>query len=107
MNWIGTGEPIAEYRHRSLGTVAEYGLGKGAGVIKGVSLRGVPAWLAHRGYHGLAMPSFDRKWRVISGWVTDALAPRDLGSLPAMTDPREAFRRAAQYAEEEAASKEG
>ncbi|MBF4463182.1 MULTISPECIES: NAD(P)/FAD-dependent oxidoreductase [unclassified Rathayibacter] len=87
-----TGGVVEEYRHASLGTVAEYGLGKGAGLIKGVTLRGLPAWLAHRAYHGAAMPSLDRKWRVITGWLVDAVAPRDLSPMGALQDPRRAFR---------------
>lgn len=100
-----TGGTVVEYRHKSVGTVAEYGLGKGAGIIKGVKLRGLPAWLAHRAYHGAAMPSLDRKWRVIAGWVADAVAPRDLSPMSALQDPRRAFREAAEATDREAAEK--
>lgn len=85
------GEPIVEYRHKSLGTLAEYGVGKGAANIGGLKLKGIPAWLAHRGYHVLAMPTLNRKWRVLSGWVTDALAKPDITSLAAVENPRRDF----------------
>ena len=80
-------------------------IGKGAGVIKGVKLRGVPAWLAHRAYHGAAMPTFDRKWRIISGWLVDAVSRRDLSPMTALQDPRRAFREAAEATDREAAEK--
>ncbi|QHC65632.1 FAD-dependent oxidoreductase [Rathayibacter sp. VKM Ac-2759] len=100
-----TGGVVEEYRHVSVGTVAEYGLGKGAGLIKGVKLRGPLAWLSHRAYHGAAMPTLDRKWRVISGWVADAIAPRDLSPMSAMQDPRRAFRESAEATDRAAAEK--
>ena len=52
------GEPIVEYRHKSLGTLASYGVGKGAAVVLGVPLKGLPAWLVDRVYHGLSMPTY-------------------------------------------------
>ncbi|WP_230673193.1 NAD(P)/FAD-dependent oxidoreductase [Rathayibacter sp. Leaf248] len=100
-----TGGTVAEYRHASVGTVAEYGIGKGAGVIKGVKLRGPLAWLAHRAYHGAAMPTLDRKWRVISGWVVDAIGSRDLSPMSATQDPRRAFRESAEATDRAAAEK--
>ncbi|OOB91608.1 NAD(P)/FAD-dependent oxidoreductase [Rathayibacter sp. VKM Ac-2630] len=100
-----TGGTVEEYRHVSVGTVAEYGIGKGAGVIKGVKLRGPLAWLAHRAYHGAAMPTLDRKWRVISGWLVDAIGSRDLSPMSATQDPRRAFRESAEATDRAAAEK--
>ncbi|PPH21195.1 NAD(P)/FAD-dependent oxidoreductase [Rathayibacter toxicus] len=100
-----TGGVLEEYRHVSVGTVAEYGVGKGAGVVKGVRLRGFPAWLAHRAYHGLTVPSRDRKWRIITGWFVDGVAPRDMSPMNALQDPRRAFREIAEATDRAAAEK--
>lgn len=51
------------------------------------------------------MPTLDRKWRVISGWVADAIAPRDLSPMSAMQDPRRAFRESAEATDRAAAEK--
>ena len=67
------GRPLTEYRHRSLGTVAEYGLGRGAANIKGVQLKGLPAWLSHRLYHAAALPTRVRKFRLVVGWLVGAV----------------------------------
>ncbi len=85
------GEPLAEYRHESVGTVASYGIGKGAALIQGVHLKNVLAWLAHRGYHLLAMPTYTRKWRILTGWITNFVSGRDETTLENLTDPRASF----------------
>jgi glycine/D-amino acid oxidase-like deaminating enzyme len=43
------------------------------------------------GYHVLAVPSRERKIRVLAVWLTAALFGRDLVSLAAFQHPREAF----------------
>jgi NADH dehydrogenase len=95
--------PLAEYRHRSLGTVAEYGLGRGAANIRGVQLTGLPAWLSHRAYHAAALPTAVRKFRVVAGWIVRAVGPLDLASLTTTAAPRRNFERAVDAAEDAAA----
>ncbi len=85
------GEGIKEYRHKSLGAVAGLGLGIGVFQSGKFALKGLPAWFAHRGYHGLAMPSWERKWRVIGDWSLDFVLGRDNVSLEAVQNPRYAF----------------
>lgn len=85
------GLPLTEYRHSSLGTIASYGIGDGAALILGVKLRGLPAWLAHRMYHGLVIPTVNRKVRVFAGWITNAVSPPALTSLAALERPRQPF----------------
>ena len=85
------GGELAEYRHESVGTVASYGIGKGAGILKGVKVTNVVAWLAHRGYHLYAMPTVNRKWRILSGWVTNFVGGRDQTPIKALADPRAGF----------------
>ncbi|MDN4615837.1 FAD-dependent oxidoreductase [Leifsonia sp. F6_8S_P_1B] len=85
------GELPRQYYHKSLGAVA--GLGVGIGVLQSgkLAIKGVVGWLAHRGYHGLAMPSWERKWRVLWGWWNNFWLGRDIVSLPGLSNPRGAF----------------
>jgi NADH dehydrogenase len=85
------GEEPKQYFHKNMGAVA--GLGIGVGVFQSgkTSFKGLIAWFMHRGYHGLAMPSWERKWRVIWGWVLNFLLGRDIVALPLLTQPRAAF----------------
>ncbi len=79
------------YQHASLGTVATLGLGRGIFESGPVVIKGFPAWLLHRGYHVLAVPSWERKVRVLVGWVPPVLFGRDIVSLQAVQTPRDAF----------------
>jgi hypothetical protein len=54
-------------------------------------IKGFPAWLMHRGYHVLAVPTWERKIRVLAVWLTAALFGRDIVSLASVQHPREAF----------------
>jgi len=85
------GEGPAEYNHKNLGAVAGLGVGVGAFQSGNFALKGFPAWIAHRGYHGLAMPSWERKIRVVGGWVLNFFLGRDIVSLEAVQTPRAVF----------------
>jgi NADH dehydrogenase len=95
--------PLTEYRHKSLGTVAEYGLGRGAANIRGVQLTGLPAWLSHRAYHAAAVPTALRKFRVVAGWIVGSVGGQDLASLTTTATPKRNFERAVDAAEDAAA----
>ncbi len=45
----------------------------------------------HRGYHGLAMPTWERKIRVFGNWILAFLLRRDDVSIAAVTHPRAVF----------------
>ena len=45
----------------------------------------------HRGYHVLAVPSWERKVRVLAIWLTAAVFGLDIVSLASVQDPRRAF----------------
>ncbi|MGY4857520.1 NAD(P)/FAD-dependent oxidoreductase [Cryobacterium sp. AP23] len=85
------GEGTVEYNHKNLGAVAGLGLGVGAFQSGKFALKGFPAWVAHRGYHGLAMPSWERKIRVVGGWVLNIFLGRDIVSIEAVQTPRAVF----------------
>jgi NADH dehydrogenase len=71
--------------------VATLGLGRGIFQYKSIVIKGLPAWLMHRGYHVLAVPTWERKVRVLTVWLTAALYGRDLVSLASVQHPRDAF----------------
>jgi NADH dehydrogenase len=82
------GEEPREYRHSNLGAVAGLGIGVGAFQSGKLGLVGFVAWIMHRGYHGLAMPTWERKIRVVSGWFWNQLLGRDMVSLEQVRSPR-------------------
>ena len=85
------GEEPKDYSHKNLGAVA--GLGVGVGVFQSgpIALTGFIAWLAHRGYHGLAMPMWERKFRVLNDWMLQAVWGRDTVSIRKVQRPRAFF----------------
>ncbi len=85
------GELPKDYFHKNLGAVAGLGLGEGAFQSGKIGITGIPAWFMHRGYHGLAMPMWERKIRVFGGWVLNFFLRRDIVSFEARETPREAF----------------
>ena len=87
--------PVEEYVHKSLGAVAGFGVGKGVGNPLGVKVSGLPAWLAHRGYHVMAMPMFERKARILTGWVNELVWGRDTTAVENLDRPHNAFLEAA------------
>jgi NADH dehydrogenase len=85
------GEPAKDYLHHSLGVVATLGLGRGIFQYRGIVIKGFPAWIMHRGYHVLAIPTWERKVRVLVVWLTAFVFGRDIVSLASVQHPREAF----------------
>src|SRR5690606_30736493 len=85
------GRPTRPYVHGSLGVVATLGLGSGVFQYHRVVVRGRLAWLMHRGYHVLAIPTWERTVRVLAVWSTAALFGRDVVSLAEVQRPRDAF----------------
>jgi NADH dehydrogenase len=85
------GEGPTDYFHKNLGAVAGLGLNVGVFQSGKIALTGYIAWLAHRGYHGMAMPSFERKFRVVGGWWNNFWLGRDIASLRTVQYPRQFF----------------
>lgn len=90
-----TGQPLVEYRHKNLGTVAGLGLYKGVATVFGLKLRGPLAWFMHRTYHMWAMPTVNRKIHVIIDWTMALLFRRQTVALGALATPREEFQKVA------------
>lgn len=85
------GGDAKDYVHHSLGVVATLGLGRGVFQFRSLVIKGFPAWLMHRGYHVLAVPTWERKIRVLVGWLPALAFGRDIVSLDSTTQPRSAF----------------
>ena len=92
-NLIATlrGREPKPYLHHSLGVVATRGLGQGIFQFRRLVIKGFPAWLMHRGYHLLAVPTWERKLRVLAVWATAVPFGRDIVSLTSVQHPRAAF----------------
>lgn len=85
------GELPRDYLHHSLGTVATLGMGYGIFQYRRIVIKGLIAWLMHRGYHVLAVPTWSRKVRVLLLWVSTFVFGRDIVSLESVQQPRAAF----------------
>jgi NADH:ubiquinone reductase (H+-translocating) len=85
------GKPLRNYFHQSLGVVATLGIGEGVFQSGRFAITGLGAWLIHRGYHVLAIPTWERKVRVLAVWLTALVFGRDIASLQSAEHPREAF----------------
>ncbi|OQO92507.1 NADH dehydrogenase [Saccharomonospora piscinae] len=84
----------SDYFHKNLGAVAGLGLHKGVADAMKLKIKGFPAWLFHRAYHVKAMPTFNRKVRIMLDWVLGGLFRRETVSLGQINNPKEEFDRA-------------
>ncbi|WP_454856467.1 NAD(P)/FAD-dependent oxidoreductase [Promicromonospora soli] len=85
------GRKVRPYIHHSLGTVATLGIGRGIFQYRRLVITGFLAWLMHRGYHVLAVPTWERKIRVLLVWASAVLFGRDIIPLATVQRPRAAF----------------
>ena len=85
------GESPKDYYHESLGAVAGLGLYNGVFQYRNIAIKGLIAWFMHRGYHGFAMPMWERKIRVFGNWILNFLLRRDMVELEAQYTPRAVF----------------
>ena len=86
-------ESPRDYVHQNMGAVAGLGLWVGAFQWRNVGITGWPAWIMHRGYHGLAIPRWERKLRVFGAWVGHFFLGRDTVSLSARENPQAYFQK--------------
>ena len=93
----GPDAELSSYAHENLGTVATLGIGKGVARIMGHNLRGFAAWTAHRSYHVYAMPTINRKVRIMMDWFAAVVFRRDLASFGSVARPGAAFAEAARH----------
>ena len=79
------------YRHRHAGSVASLGLYKGVGHVYGLNVKGFPAWVMHRTYHLMRVPTLNRKIRIVLDWTLALLFRRELVALGRLQHPRAEF----------------
>ena len=87
------GGPLRAFRWTNKGAVASLGHYKGVANPLGIRIKGFPAWLLHRTYHLLYMPTIGRRARIALDWTIALLFPRDIAQLGSLQYPREAFER--------------
>jgi NADH dehydrogenase len=85
------GRDPKDYRHPNLGVIATLGLYTGVFESGPIVITGFLAWLMHRGYHVLAVPTWERKIRVLALWILAFGLGRDIVSLEHVQHPRDAF----------------
>jgi NADH:ubiquinone reductase (H+-translocating) len=85
------GQPPKNYIHHNLGVVATLGLRHGIFESGPVVIKGLPAWSMHRGYHVVAVPTWERKIRVLADWPPALVFGRGIVSLQSVQDPPPAF----------------
>ena len=86
------GELPTDYIHENEGAVAGLGLGVGVFQRGNLAFTGTIAWLMHRGYHGLAIPMWERKIRVFGNWIFNFFLKRDIVGITATQDPYAYFK---------------
>ncbi|MDQ1547218.1 MAG: hypothetical protein QOH69_2122 [Actinomycetota bacterium] len=99
------GENPRDYFHKNQGAVAGIGLYIGVFQSNKLAFTGIIAWFMHRGYHGLAIPMWERKIRVFANWILNFLLRRDMTGIIARDNPRAAFEEFASRPKPAAASK--
>lgn len=72
------GRPTRDYVHKDLGLVVDLGGPRAVAKPLGVPLAGLPAQVATRGYHILALPSVRNRLRVMGNWLSHGVAGDDL-----------------------------
>ena len=85
------GEAPKQYNHSNMGAVAGLGLGTGVFQSGKFAMKGWMAWMAHRVYHGMAIPMWERKWRVFGGWWNNQFLGRDITHVEKAVEPRAFF----------------
>jgi len=91
-------QPLQDYKHKHVGSVASLGLYRGVAEVYGIKQRGVIAWFLHRTYHLSRLPTLNRKSRVLADWTLAIFFPREVVSLGQLQQPRQEFEMAARPA---------
>lgn len=72
------GRRVTNFRYEAKGMLVSLGWLKGVGVVFGIKISGLLAWLLWRGYYLMQLPSWDRRVRVGIDWFVDLFLPRDI-----------------------------
>ncbi|WP_026197230.1 NAD(P)/FAD-dependent oxidoreductase [Sciscionella marina] len=85
-----------DYVHKNLGSVASLGLHKGVADAMGMKIKGFFAWLFHRAYHVMMMPTFPRKIQIQLDWAINGVFRREIVSMGQINEPKKAFKKASE-----------
>lgn len=89
------GGQLGDYFHNNAGCVA--GLGAWIGIFasgkKKLIIKGPLAWCMHRGYHGFAMPTWERKLRIFGDWTAGLILGKDVTSTHELERPKAFFQK--------------
>lgn len=89
------GGELGDYCHKNAGCVA--GLGAWIGIFasgqKKFIVKGPLAWCMHRGYHGFAMPTWERKLRIFGDWTGGLILGKDVTSTHELERPKAFFQK--------------
>lgn len=85
------GREPRRYWHASAGSAASLGLYRGAAEVYGLRVHGFPAWMTHRTYHLLRLPTLNRRLRVVSDWTLALPFARETVSLDVLEHSRQDF----------------
>jgi NADH dehydrogenase len=88
------GRPTEPYAYRSRGEFITLGRRKGVGQLERFRLAGALPWLIRRAYYVAAMPTLNRKLRVLGDWTIDLPFERDIVQLAPMPADRRSRRQA-------------
>ena len=73
------------------------GLGAWIGIFasgkKKLIIKGPLAWCMHRGYHGFAMPTWERKLRIFGDWTAGLVLGKDVTSTHELERPKAFFQK--------------
>ena len=75
------GEAPRAFRYKGLGQGVSIGKRTAVGELKGVRLRGLPAWLAWRSILVYYFPTWDRRLRLIADWLIWPIVGRDIVAM--------------------------
>ena len=75
------GTRLRSYAHRHAGSMVTLGRRRGVADVHGHPLTGRSAWALHHAYHLLALPSVERRVRVVADWALTAVLGRDIAAL--------------------------
>jgi NADH dehydrogenase len=78
---VADGKAPKPFRFPGLGQGASVGRRSGVGEVKGIEIKGFPAWLVWRLLLAYYFPSWDRRARLISDWLIWPLVGRDIVEL--------------------------
>ena len=76
------GRPAPPFRYRTLGELVSLGHRNAVGLVFGLPVTGLTAWVLWRGYYLMRLPTLLRKARVALDWTLDVVFPPDIAGLP-------------------------